>query len=1044
MSTETSTDLGTRHQEMLARLSLLADNPDLDQDQRDLARSWRSRLEDAARHATAPVSVAFFAQVGRGKSSLISAVTGLRLPASGSPKTWAVLPVGAGRTTLGETRIEFEAREDLALTVEPISASELRIELRLFAEDLWRRNRGRTGSGGGDGSAGEELYRLLRAWLVPGGDRDALDALARDATDAQALEQELLARIDLERRSQRLEQSFSPGDGLRTLKRTLRDLMRGELADAPAPRQVRLKIPRGTMPAAIGSIVDTQGVDTIAPEIAIRSRPDLHELLSDPNTLPIICSDFASAPDPVAVALLRSLTAPSESLGPSQAGRMHRPWRLVIVDNRERDDGDPSESERHDQERRDRVEDCLDRLRREGFQVQRDEVVAIDARCEAQELLDTLALLVDSHQKQRARLWEETWKLANEAIESIDDVEAAAGKRLAVLRMWWVWDAVLAGQDAQPVEGLTILSNMLAEEGHILHWSHLYATSRRRGRYHKLSLDLLGAYSSITVLLKAHKETFERLLELEAAEVVGSTRDNANELTADFFGASSTFIHELIMKRRASFAAYFESPEADDLWSWCTARWGQGPGYVQDVADRFRQQAQRTPLILPAPPIEAFEEHLPRRPDLYTLRAVEIRNFHGISHRSIPITESMTVLVGDNGAGKTGWLEAIAAGVSVLLPGVGAGQAATLSPGDVREVIRPLGPTLDRQPQLPLTIRLEATIQGRALEWGLRKDAPDDDATVVDDDGLQVIAKQMGEEIRAHSERQLPVLAYYGTQRLWQSIRPSEERGKVATRLDGYRDCLEAASSHELMQTRMRHYTLVQLQRGTPIPLLRAVEQAVMSCVEEASAFHYDLELEDFVLTLHDGSIQPFRTLSDGYRNIVAMVADIAWRASALNPQLGERAPLLAEGVVLIDEIDLHLHPRWQRRVLGDLHRAFPRLQFITTTHSPFIIQSLEPGQLVNLDPDIDIDIEYANASPEDIAEHVMGVDVPQRSERRRREYEVAKRYYDLLDRVPEADEQELLRLKTELDEILAPYADNQALVAFLERKRLLAEARRS
>jgi predicted ATP-binding protein involved in virulence len=225
---------------------------------------------------------------------------------------------------------------------------------------------------------------------------------------------------------------------------------------------------------------------------------------------------------------------------------------------------------------------------------------------------------------------------------------------------------------------------------------------------------------------------------------------------------------------------------------------------------------------------------------------------------------------------------------------------------------------------------------------------------------------------------------------------------------------------------------------------LRAVEDAVVSCIEDASAFHYDVKYERLVLTMHDGEELPFEILSDGYRNMVAMVADIAWRAVVLNPDLQERAPALAEGVVFIDEIDLHLHPRWQRRVLGDLRRAFPRLQFIVTTHSPFIVQSLEPGQLVNLDPQIDADAQpYANESPEDIAEKHMGIDLPQRSERRRREHEVATRYYALLDSVPDADEVELSKLEAELDRIVAPYADNQAFVAFLERKRELAKGER-
>jgi predicted ATP-binding protein involved in virulence len=69
----------------------------------------------------------------------------------------------------------------------------------------------------------------------------------------------------------------------------------------------------------------------------------------------------------------------------------------------------------------------------------------------------------------------------------------------------------------------------------------------------------------------------------------------------------------------------------------------------------------------------------------------------------------------------------------------------------------------------------------------------------------------------------------------------------------------------------------------------------------------------------------------------------MAWRCAVLNPHLAADAARQTSGVVLIDEVDLHLHPRWQARVLDDLLRAFPLLQFVTTTHSPQVIATCRP-----------------------------------------------------------------------------------------------------
>jgi predicted ATP-binding protein involved in virulence len=80
--------------------------------------------------------------------------------------------------------------------------------------------------------------------------------------------------------------------------------------------------------------------------------------------------------------------------------------------------------------------------------------------------------------------------------------------------------------------------------------------------------------------------------------------------------------------------------------------------------------------------------------------------------------------------------------------------------------------------------------------------------------------------------------------------------------------------------------------------------------------------------------------LSDGEKNMIAMVGDIARRLSMANPNLDN--PLEGDGIVMIDEVDLHLHPNWQQRILVSLEEAFPNIQFIVTTHSPQVLTTVK------------------------------------------------------------------------------------------------------
>lgn len=171
--------------------------------------------------------------------------------------------------------------------------------------------------------------------------------------------------------------------------------------------------------------------------------------------------------------------------------------------------------------------------------------------------------------------------------------------------------------------------------------------------------------------------------------------------------------------------------------------------------------------------------------------------------------------------------------------------------------------------------------------------------------------------------------------------------------------------------------------------------------------------------------------LSDGERSFLAMVCDLGRRLALANPDADD--PLLGSGVVLIDELELHLHPRWQREICEKLRNTFPNIQFIGTTHSPFVIQAVKAGELINLDPEEFG--EYADRSIEDIAENVMGVELPQKSQRYYKMIEAATEYYRLL-RTRSALPDEIYEAERKLSILSEPFSDDPAFQALLRIER--------
>jgi len=321
-----------------------------------------------------------------------------------------------------------------------------------------------------------------------------------------------------------------------------------------------------------------------------------------------------------------------------------------------------------------------------------------------------------------------------------------------------------------------------------------------------------------------------------------------------------------------------------------------------------------------------------------------LRNFRKYDHERFFFHKQFTVLIGDNGAGKTTILDALAIMLSTYFQGsrIKTGRN-VIGKEDARLVMIEKEGQVFGEPQEEVFLIAEGLLHGQKISW--KRDLGDRGGKARE---LVAIGAKDRRQVTHNKDPNLPLLLYYGAGRLW-DIHRNVETEKPGSQLDAYRFCLDPKSDQKAFEKWFKKLSFSELQKKQTIPALQAVKEVVLSCIPDATDFYHDTSEDQIMIHLEDKGTVPFNNLSDGYRNTVAMVADIAHRASRLNPHHSVEVAKKTNGVVLIDEIDLHLHPKWQRRIVRDLQTAFPSLQFIATTHSPFILQSLNPGEVIDL-----------------------------------------------------------------------------------------------
>lgn len=177
--------------------------------------------------------------------------------------------------------------------------------------------------------------------------------------------------------------------------------------------------------------------------------------------------------------------------------------------------------------------------------------------------------------------------------------------------------------------------------------------------------------------------------------------------------------------------------------------------------------------------------------------------------------------------------------------------------------------------------------------------------------------------------------------------------------------------------------------------------------------------------------------MSDGFKSMINIVSDIAYRCIMLNGFLGENAVNETPGVVMIDEVDLFLHPHWQQHVLADLQKAFPKIQFIVTTHSPFIVQSVESKNVITLDVNPYIKTDPKNRGIEEIAASEMGMSGELKSTKYRRQLELAEKYFNLINE-GKTGKEKIEKVRKELNDLEFQFElfNDPAYEAYLKFKR--------
>ncbi len=321
------------------------------------------------------------------------------------------------------------------------------------------------------------------------------------------------------------------------------------------------------------------------------------------------------------------------------------------------------------------------------------------------------------------------------------------------------------------------------------------------------------------------------------------------------------------------------------------------------------------------------------------INTLELNNFRSLSHAYLELDGKSTVLFGVNGTGKSSVLKSInllyANIINRIVNRKELKQSYALTLEDIQ-----YGKTLTM-------VSAEFLLEGEKISYR-RSMTRKDGSRAHDIANLKKIVESFQNKYFSDKmQDNIPIFVNYGTNRLVLDI-PLRIRNRhefdiysafeksIENRID-FRTFFEWYRDQEDYEN---HCKVEKSDLSYRDKSLEAVRKAVMVMLEDCDNLRVVRKPRLEMKVDKNGRSLNVSQLSDGEKCTMALFGDLARRLTIANPNMEE--PLLGEGVVLIDEVELHMHPSWQRTILKNLRNTFPNIQFIVTTHSPIILNEID------------------------------------------------------------------------------------------------------